>query len=155
MTIFKNQIKNKKMKKLFISGLLAITVALSSFAAEGNKVNYAAESNFASQFKRVSDVQWNSGKNYTKATFVLNNVRTEALYTPAGEFIGTNQAITLEELPLKAKRAFAKKFDGYTVKEAIRFEGVQESAYYISAENEKNAVILKVEESGAMSTVKN
>lgn len=141
------------MKKLFISALLSVTVALSSFAAEGNKVNLVAQNNFSSQFKHVSDVQWASNDNYTKATFVWNNVRTEALYTPEGEFIGTNQAITLDELPVKAKRAFAKKYDGYTVKEAIRFEGAQENAYYISAENEKGAVILKVEESGSVSKV--
>jgi hypothetical protein len=89
------------------------------------------------------------------ATFTLNNVRTQALYTPEGEFIGTNQAINLEELPVRAKREFAKKYDGYTVKEAIRFEGSQESAYYISAENEKGSVILKVEDSGSISTVRN
>ena len=142
------------MKKLFISALLAITVAVSSFAAEGNNVSYTVRNNFSSQFKKASDVQWTSGENYTKATFVLDNVRTEALYSAEGEFIGTNQAITLEELPVNAKRAFAKKYDGYTVKEAIRFEGADQSAYYISAENEKGSVILKVEDSGSMSTVK-
>ena len=142
------------MKKLFISALLAITVALSSFAAEGNKVSFAARNNFTAQFRHASDVQWTSAENYTKATFIWNNVRTEALYTPEGEFIGTNQAITLEELPVNAKRAFAKKYGSYTVKEAIRFEGAQESAYYISATNEKGSVILKVEDSGFISTVK-
>ena len=142
------------MKKLFISALLAVTVAVSSFAAEGNNVSYTVRNNFSSQFKKASDVQWTSGENYTKATFVLDNVRTEALYSAEGEFIGTNQAITLEELPVNAKRAFAKKYEGYTVKEAIRFEGSQESAYYISAENEKGSVILKVEDSGSISTVK-
>lgn len=142
------------MKKLFISALLSVSVALSSFAAEGNTVNFTARNNFESQFKYASDVQWTAGKNYTKATFLLNNVRTEALYTEAGDFIGTNQAITLDGLPVKAKRAFAKKYDGYTVKEAIRFEGTEESAYYISAENEKGSVILKVEDNGFMSTVK-
>ncbi|HKG67320.1 MAG TPA: hypothetical protein VKA92_00510 [Segetibacter sp.] len=142
------------MKKLFISALLAITVAASSFAAEGNNVSYTVRNNFSSQFKKASDVQWTSGENYTKATFVLDNVRTEALYSAEGELIGTNQAITLEELPVNAKRAFAKKYEGYTVKEAIRFEGSQESAYYISAENEKGSVILKVEDSGSMSTVR-
>ena len=142
------------MKKLFISALLAITVAVSSFAAEGNNVSYTVRNNFSSQFKKASDVQWTSGENYTKATFVLDNVRTEALYSAEGEFIGTNQAVTLEELPVSAKRAFAKKYDGYTVKEAIRFEGTQESAYYISAENEKGSVILKVEDSGSISTVR-
>ena len=142
------------MKKLFISALLAITVAVSSFAAEGNNVSYTVRNNFSYQFKKVSDVQWTSGENYTKATFVLNNVRTEALYSAEGEFIGTNQAITLEELPVNAKRAFAQKYEGYTVKEAIRFEGSQESAYYISAENEKGSVILKVEDGGSMSTAR-
>ena len=147
-------LKNKIMKKLFISALLAITVAASSFAAEGNNVSYTVRNNFSSQFKKASDVQWTSGENYTMATFTLNNVRTQALYTPEGEFIGTNQAITLEELPVNAKRAFAKKYEGYTVKEAIRFEGSQESAYYISAENEKGSVILKVDDYGLISTAK-
>jgi hypothetical protein len=149
-----DNLKNKIMKKLFISALLAITVAASSFAAEGSKVSYAVRNNFSYQFKKVSDVQWTSGENYTMATFTLNNVRTQALYTPEGEFIGTNQAITLEELPVRAKRAFAKKYEGYTVKEAIRFEGSQESAYYISAENEKGSVILKVEDNGDISTAR-
>ena len=139
------------MKKLFISALLAITVAVSSFAAEGGNVSYAAHNNFSYQFKKASDVQWTSGENYTKATFVLDNVRTEALYSAEGEFIGTNQAITLEELPVNAKRAFAKKYEGYTVKEAIRFEGSKEKAYYISAEDGKGSVILKVEDDGSMS----
>ena len=142
------------MKKLFISALLAITVAASSFAAEGNNVSYAVRNNFSSQFKKASDVQWTSGENYTKATFVLDNVRTEALYSAEGEFIGTNQAVTLEELPVSAKRAFAKKYDGYTVKEAIRFEGTEEGAYYILAENGKGSVILKVGDSGSISTVR-
>src|SRR3954471_2269867 len=142
------------MKKLFITGLLAVTVALSSFAAEGNKVNFSVLNSFKSQFKNVSEVEWTSGENYSKATFVLNNVRTEALYSDAGEFIGTNQAVTLEALPVSAKRAFAKKYSDYTVKEAIRFEGAQESAYYISAENAKGPVVLKVEDSGSISKIK-
>jgi hypothetical protein len=152
LTFLTNNLKNYKMKKLFITALLIITVAASSFAA-GNKTEAVARQNFASQFKHAAAIQWTSTEKYTKATFIWNNVRTEALYTPEGEFVGTTQAITLEELPLSAKRKFAKKYDGYTVKEAIRFEGAEESAYYISAANEKGSVILKVEDSGALSTV--
>ena len=142
------------MKKLFISGLLMIAVAASSFAAGGNETNFAAKRNFTSQFKHISEVEWKSGENYTKATFVLNGLRTEALYDATGEFIGTNQAVSLDELPVKAKRAFAKKYDGYTVKEAIRFEGAEEDAYFINAENEKGSVILKVQDNGVISMVR-
>jgi|ERR671921_3038991 hypothetical protein len=142
------------MKKLFITALVAITVAASSFAAGENNVSYTAVNNFKYQFKNVSDVKWTSGNGYTKASFSLNQIRTEALYTPEGEFIGTNQSISLEELPVNAKRTFAKKYGDYTVKEAIRFEGANENAYYISAENEKGSVVLKVEDSGSISTVR-
>lgn len=142
------------MKKLFISALLAVTVAVTGFAAEGNNADFAAQNNFKSQFKNASDVKWTSGENYTKATFVFNNIRTEALYNTEGEMIGTSRAINLDELPVNAKRVFAKKYVGYTVKEAIRFEGTQENAYYISAENEKGSVILKVADSGFISLVK-
>lgn len=142
------------MKKLFISVLLAAAAALSSFAAEGNKADFVAQNNFKNQFKNASDVKQTSGENYAKATFVLNNIRTEALYNTDEEMIGTSQGINLEELPVNAKRVFAKKYAGYTVKEAIRFEGTQESAYYISAENEKGSVILKVADSGFITIVK-
>lgn len=141
------------MKKLFVSGLLIIAVTVSSFAA-GNEVSNAARNNFSSQFKHISDVQWTASENYTKATFVLDNVRTEALYDESGEFIGTNQAVVLEELQVNAKRSFAKKYSGYTVKEAVRFEGSKESAYYIAAESEKGAVVLKVEDNGNISVEK-
>lgn len=154
MTNQKNKIKTLIMKKLLFTALLAVTVAVSAFASGTDKVNYAAVSNFKASFKHISDVSWTATKDYVKATFVLNNVRTEALYTPEGEFIGTNTAINLDELPVKAKRSFAKKFDGYTVKEAIHFEGNDEEAYFISAENEKEAVILKVNDSNHISVMK-
>ena len=131
-----------------------IAVAASSFAAEGNEAGFAARRNFTAQFKHISEVEWKSGENYTKATFVLNGLRTEALYDATGEFIGTNQAVSLDELPVKAKRAFAKRYDGYTVKEAIRFQGLEEDAYFINAENEKGSVMLKVEDNGAISSLR-
>ncbi len=142
------------MKKLFLSALMAIVVAASSFAAETENVSSAALSNFKSLFKHASNVSWTSTKNYSKATFVINNIRTEALYTPDGEFIGTNVAASVEDLPVRAKRTLAKKFDGYTVKEAIRFEGNTEGAYFISAENDKEAVVLKVDDRNDLSLVK-
>jgi len=141
------------MKKYFLSALVSIAITVTSFAAEGNKVSLGVLNDFAYQFKHASDVKWTSEENYAKATFKWNNISTEAIYTSEGDFIGSMQAITLEELPVNAKRKFAKKYEGYTVKEAIRFEGSKEKAYYISAEDGKGSVILKVEDDGSMSKV--
>ncbi len=134
------------MKKLFITALLAITVAASGFAGEGKTAGFALPKDFSSKLKHFSDVEWTSCAGCIKATFILNNVKTEALYSAEGDLIGISQAITPEELPVNAKRVFAKKYDGHTIKEAIRFQGFQGNAYYIFGENEKGLVTLKVEE---------
>jgi hypothetical protein len=141
------------MKKLLLSALMAVAVVVSSFAAETEKVSSATLNNFKFLFKHASDVSWTATKNYSKATFLINNIRTEALYTPDGEFIGTNVAASVEDLPVRAKRTLAKRFDGYTIKEAVRFEGNTEGAYFISAENDKEAVVLKVDDKNDLSMV--
>ncbi len=141
------------MKKLLIAALFAVTCITSAFAA-GTEVNASALSAFKSQFKKASDVNWTSGEGFSKATFVLNNEKMEAFYSPDGDMIGTSKAITLDELSVKAKRDFSKKFGSYTVKEAIRFEGAEEGAYYISAANEKETVIVKVDDANYVSVVK-
>lgn len=88
---------------------------------------------------------------YTKAAFTVDNTKMEVYYKNDGDLIATSKSITLEELPIGAKRAFAKRFEGYDVKEAIKFEGFDEVSYYISGENEKESVILKVNEQNLVS----
>ena len=141
------------MKKLFFAALLAISVATSAFAA-GTNVNASVLRNFKMDFKNATNISWTAAEDYAKATFTVNNVKTEAFYNAEGELIGTSKNIELDELPVNAKRTFAKKFDGYTVKEVIHFEGSNESAYYLSAENNTEAVIFKVGENEQLTTYK-
>lgn len=132
------------MKKLLFSTLIAVSLISSAFGAPVKKVNYRISSAFEATFPHVTNVEWDVTAAYAKATFVLNNKNTEAFYNPEGEFIGTSQAINVDELPTAVKRTFAKKYGTYTVKEAIQFEGNEETSYFISAENDKKSIILKV-----------
>lgn len=141
------------MKKIFIAALLVATFAASAFA-NATKVNYLALKSFGAEFKNASEISWTSNVNFIRATFVCEDQRMEAFYTPAGEKIGVSRGISVDELPVKAKRAFAKKYDKYNVKEAILFEGVEENAYYISADNETENVIVKVFDDGSVSVFK-
>ena len=141
------------MKKLFIATLIVATFVTSAFAGPA-KVNYLALKSFSFEFKGASDVTWTSTSEFIKANFVSDNQRMEAFYTPAGEKIGTSRGIAIDELPVKAKRAFAKKYGSYEVKEAILFEGTEENAYFINAENETEKVIVKVFDSGDVSVFK-
>lgn len=85
---------------------------------------------------------------YISTTFAAHH------YDLHGDLIGTSKNISLEKLPVSAKRVLANKYDGYTIKEVIHFEGVDEGAYYISAEKEKESVILKVSDSNSVSEFK-
>jgi hypothetical protein len=141
------------MKKLFLSTILSVLIAAASFAADLNK-NAEAVYTFNSQFERAENVSWTSTKGFAKASFTLNNKQMAAFYRPDGSLIGTTSAVTLEELPVIAKRSFAKKYSGYTVTEAIRFDATDETAYFISAEDEARSLILKVSAEGMVSVFK-
>ncbi len=137
------------MKKLLLTAFIAVALITSSaFAKPAKGVNSFVRNSFTSDFVNVTDVDWTITSSYAKATFVFNNVRTEAFYELNGELIGSSSAIAITDLPIAAKRNFAKKYGNYTVKEAIKFDGNQETAYYISAENEKQSVILKADNFG-------
>lgn len=138
------------MKKLFFAALLAVAVAGSAFAAD-TKISSAVLSSFKNEFKQASNVSWKTGAGYTKASFTLDNQQMEVFYNAEGNVIASSRNIGLDELPVRAKRNFSKHFTGYTVNQAIKIDGEDEKAYYISAENEKESVIVKIDDADAMS----
>ena len=142
------------MKKLIFAALFAVTISTSAFAGSPAKLFSVSETSFKADFKNATVVTWTAGADYTNASFVLNNVKMEAFYNNGGELIGTSRAITTDQLTVNAKRNFAKKFADYEVKEAIRFEGAEEAAYYISAVNEKESVVVKISDNNAITIIK-
>jgi len=132
------------MKKLLFTALIAVSLISSAFAEPVKKVGVLVRSSFENNYPRVTNVAWELGKDYATATFVVDNIRTQAFYSLNGDFIGSSRAISIDDLPAGVKRTFAKKYADYTVNEAIQFDTDEETAYCISAENEKQTVILKV-----------
>jgi hypothetical protein len=133
------------MKKFFAAVLIAATLTTSAFAADVNKVSEKTVNRFKTDFESAKNVDWTIRPSFVKASFIEGQKRCEAFYDLEGEFIGCSKAIDLDELPTSAKRTFAKKYSSYTVKEAIKFDGPELTSYYISAENDKESVVLKVE----------
>ncbi|MCW3079301.1 hypothetical protein [Segetibacter sp.] len=142
------------MKKLFIAALLTITVAASSFATPDKKISNLAINNFRFEFAKASNVSWSTAENYYKATFNIGAEKMEAFYNARGEKVAISRTISIDELPVKAKRAFAKDYSDYIVKEAVEMEGMEETAYFIAAENDKESVILRVTGTGGVSNFK-
>ena len=136
------------MKKLLIAAVLTVSVATTAFTADEKKIDSRIRENFKSEYAEAGNVKWSMKPTYVRATFELNGKQSDVYYSLDGETIGTSQKITLDKLPVHAKRTFAKRYADYTVKEAIKFDGKDETAYFISAENDKQSVILKVTDAG-------
>ncbi|MDB5190577.1 MAG: hypothetical protein JWQ96_140 [Segetibacter sp.] len=136
------------MKKLLIVALLIASVATSAFATDVTKVSGKALQSFSFDYANATNVTWTVKAGVAKASFIENCENVEAFYSHNGDLLGTSKKISLDVLPVSAKRAFAKRYADYTVKEAISFNGVDENAFYISAENNKYSIILKVTPEG-------
>ena len=142
------------MKKLLFSALLTVLVTISSFAATSSETNARAVRIFETDFKEATNARWSATNDYLKVSFTLQNKAMEAFYDKEGEFIGVSHQVAVDELPVGAKRSLAKKLAGYTVHEAIKFEAIDETAYFVSAENESRSVFLKVTTYGLVSLFK-
>ncbi len=128
------------MKKLLIATVAIILSVSTTFAAGTNATSAHNSAVSTEKFKRVG--------------YVSQHVKYEDLYDLSGELIATTHAVAIEQLPTNAKRMFAKNFDGFTVKEAIQVDRTDETAYFISAQKENQSVILKVDDSGNVTIVK-
>jgi hypothetical protein len=145
---------NRVMKKILLAGLFAVLLAGSAVAADATGVTSAIMTSFQNNFNNATDVSWTTKSDYSKASFTLNNRRMEAFYNTQGEMIASSENIKLEELPVNAKRTFAKEYGSYEVKEAIHFQSNEEDAYFISAQSEKESVIIKVLSDQSLSVFK-
>lgn len=140
------------MKKLIITAVLAVSVIGTAFAND-IRINSAAQQSFKRDFRNVSQVQWQTYGSHTLAIFTQGNELIKAYYNESGNLYGTSRTVNTSDLPVQVKRAFSRNYSTYTVKDAMKFEGLEETAYLLTAENEKETVVLKVVD-GALSTYK-
>jgi hypothetical protein len=134
------------MKKLLLTAFIAVSISISSFAQGINEVDKNAIDNFEATFTGASNVEWTSTKNFTIASFMQDDRKVEVFYDPAGEFVATTRQIDIEDAPAYSRKIITRKYIDYVVKEAFEFRADNELHYFISIENDKENIVLKVKE---------
>jgi hypothetical protein len=125
--------------------LLALLLLVSSLAvnAEEKNVNEKVLNAFKTEFTTASQVEWSTGLNYYKASFVFNDKHVYAFYNAEGRLLGLTRNITTSELPLKLQTDLKKNFETYWISdlfEAAREEG---TSYYLTLEDADTRLVLK------------
>ncbi|WP_018611313.1 hypothetical protein [Segetibacter koreensis] len=118
--------------------------ASTSAAPAKNKINYQLLNHFNEDFKDAKDINWTMTSEFAKVNFLQYDEKVEAFYDLDGGLIGTTRFITIDQIPREARRIFATKYANYNIKEVIRYEGAEDVAYYIHAEDDKEKLIFKL-----------
>lgn len=125
------------MKNLLLTGLLSVGIFASAFAIDESKISVTVRENFKEDFKGTENVEWSIKPNFVKASFTFKGKAMDAFYDFNGKKIATSQQVTLNDLPLSARKKIAGKYPNHRVTEAIEFNGQEEESFYVSLENEK------------------
>jgi hypothetical protein len=115
------------MKKLTLLSAFVAIFSLSAFAAEGgkddsNKVPYFVMRQFESEFYNAKNISWTVNENFEKAEFSVDGVKMAAFYDSNGKYIGHTETVAYNVLPSHAKKQIAREYEGFHVKELIRFQ---------------------------------
>jgi len=117
------------MKKLTLLTAFIAILSLSAFATEEvkkaddvSKVSHYVIRQFESEFYNAANVSWTVTEGYEKAEFTVDNVKMAAFFDTNGKYLGHTEAITYNVLPSHAKKQIAREYEGYHVKELIRFQ---------------------------------
>lgn len=139
----------KKIKIMFTA--LVMLLSISSFALSPNPdvVTQAVKTAFENDFSKATKVTWEKTDEFYFASFLLNNVKTDAAYTETGELIGTSRKIKAEQMPLSIAVAIADNYDGYVVDNTVvELTYASVTRYYVTVSNENRTVKLKCYSNG-------
>jgi hypothetical protein len=145
------------MKKLIMAAIIAVAITSSAFAAAPETVSYKVVSQFKTDFADAQNVSWKVGKDFVKASFILEDEKVEAFYNYDGDLVATSKAIAFNKLPKKALKIITEKFPfpPYELKEAIQMATAENGTeYYVSFETAKENIVVKVSNASVVSIFK-
>ena len=134
--------------------LLAVTVSTGAAFANEETVSQQVLNSFKKEFVDAKDVNWQSTKEYVKATFSLNDQVMFAYYSQSGELLAITRNISSEKLPISLLTSLKKNYGSYWITELFEMVADGNGTYYITLENADVELVLKSDEFGGWEVYK-
>lgn len=147
----------KKIKTVLTA--IVMLLSISSFAhrapvakgPEPEKVTPVVKAAFESDFSKATLVTWEKTDEFYFASFLFNNVKTDAAYNETGELLGTSRRILAEQMPLSISVALADRYKDYDVDNSVvELTYASVTRYYVTVSNKTQTVKLKCYSNGDM-----
>lgn len=132
------------MKKMMLVWALMLTVGISSsFAHFTETVSQQVVNAFKKDFSGAQDVNWESGKEFAKATFKMNDQVMFAYYSKEGELVAVTRNIISAQLPINLLADVKKNYGKYWITDLFEMAVNNSTSYYITLQNGDQQLILK------------
>ena len=129
----------KKIISIFIASLVLVFGAL--YAQKTTKVPAAVKTAFAKKFPSATKVMWEKeGGNYEANWGGKGNEDHNAIFTPAGEFTESANAIAVNKLPANVLTYIKEHYKGAKISEAMLVTDASGKTFYEAEVNKKDIV---------------
>lgn len=134
------------MKKIIaIISVIMVAGFTHAYAADKIKsVNQLATASFNRDFVSAKNVSWQQEKEFTKATFTLNNQIMYAYYgNENGELLAVARNILSDQLPIGLMTSLKRDYANHWVSNLFEMASNGQTNYYATVENVDETLILK------------
>ena len=130
------------MKKiLFVFGLVGIMGV--SFAHPSEKVSPKVLASFKSEFSSAKNVEWETGSNYFRAAFSMNDQKVFAYYTVEGELMSIARYISTLQLPINLFSNLKNDYGKYWISDLFEVSNSDGLHYYVTLETADTKLMMR------------
>jgi len=108
-----------------------------------DEVNASVQNCFDSRFRGATEVEWQVGPNYYKATFTYDDVKLFAIYSDDANLMGIGRNIASTQLPYYLQASLKKRLGNYWITELYELSGKKGFGYYMTLQTADNTIILE------------
>ena len=131
-------------KSIIVLALAVLGLTGSAFAGTNDpKVPGQVTDQFSTQFDKAKDVQWETGKNFFKATFEDWGRTLFAFYAFDGDLMGVATNLSPAGLPEHLKTQLHHEYAGYWITDLFGYGNADERGMVVTIENPDRIVVLK------------
>jgi len=123
-----------------------------SNAYPSEKVSPKVLASFKSEFSSAKNVEWETGSNYFRATFSMNEQRIFAYYTVGGELMSVARYISSTQLPINLFSNLKNDYSKYWISDLFEVSNSEGLHYYVTLETADTKLVMHSTNGGSWST---
>jgi hypothetical protein len=133
------------MKKTILALAVMLTTGLTSaFANKGEDINQGVIASFKTEFVAAKNVSWQEGKEFSKATFTLNDQVMYAYYSnETNELLAVERNLLSSQLPISLLTSLKKDYSDHWISGLFEVARQDHTSYYLTVENSDETLVLK------------